>query len=213
MVIKKDLTLVNFNKGNNRKIQYIVIHFTGNDNDTSQANAYYFKSINRNSSAHYFVDENEIYQVVEDKDVAWSVGKDYSNGKAPYWNKCTNNNSISIEMCSAKSNNQFYIPQKTKDNTIQLVKDLMKKYNIPVENVIRHFDVAYKTCPEPFVRDYDQWKEFKSQLSDNEVENALNILANKGIIDSVDFWKVNYNTDDGKKYFKDFIIKVANYIK
>ena len=64
MEIKKLLTKVNFNKGNNRKIEYIVIHYTGNNGDTSYNNAMYFKDINRNASAHYFVDENEIYQVV-----------------------------------------------------------------------------------------------------------------------------------------------------
>lgn len=211
MNIKKDLTLVNFNKGNNRKIEYIVIHFTSNDGDTAQANAYYFKSVNRNASAHYFVDENEIYQVVEDKDIAWSVGVDYSKGLAPYWKKCNNNNSINIEMCSAKSGGKYYIPEKTKTNTIELVKELMKKYNIDVEHILRHFDVTYKSCPEPFVRDYDQWLDFKERLADSAIYKAIDRCKALGI--DTDFWKKNYNTDEGKKYFKDFIIKMGNYIE
>ena len=90
MEIKKLLTKVNFNKLANRKIKYIVIHYTGNCGDSAINNCKYFEKVNRNSSAHYFVDETNIYQCVEDSDVAWHCGVDYSNGKAPFWNKCTN---------------------------------------------------------------------------------------------------------------------------
>ena len=41
----------------------------------------------------------------------------------------------------------------------------MDKYNIPVENVLRHYDVTGKICPEPYVRSTAQWNSFKSYLS------------------------------------------------
>ena len=70
MKIIKDLTEVNYTKGNQKQNKYIVVHYTGNVGDTAKNNAVYFKYINRNASAHYFVDENEIYQVVEDDNIA-----------------------------------------------------------------------------------------------------------------------------------------------
>ena len=58
----------------------------------------------------------------------------------------------------------------------------MDKYNIPSSNVIRHYDVTGKTCPEPFVRDENLWKNFKSQLEDNamtrEEKAKFNELVN-----------------------------------
>ena len=78
--------------------KYIVIHYTGNSTDSAKGNANYFKSINRGASAHYFVDASSVYEVVDPTNTAWAVGVKY--GAAPYWGKCTNGNSISIEMCS-----------------------------------------------------------------------------------------------------------------
>ena len=64
---------------NAQAIKYIVIHYTGNDGDTAQANAKYYASTVVKSSAHYFVDANSIYQSVPDLRVAWAVG----GGKYP----------------------------------------------------------------------------------------------------------------------------------
>ena len=55
-------------------IQYLVIHFTANDGDTAQNNADYFAREDISTSAHYFVDENEVWQSVADHDIAWHCG-------------------------------------------------------------------------------------------------------------------------------------------
>lgn len=133
------------------KIKYIVIHFTANDGDSDEANAKYFKSV-RKASAHYFVDGDSVTQSVYDNYVAYSVGgSKYSNcsttGGGKYYGKCTNSNSISIELCDCVKNGTIYPNQATINNALELTKELMKKYNVPKENVIRHFDVTGKTCP------------------------------------------------------------------
>ena len=64
----------NYTKKENRNIEYIVVHYTANDGDKAQGNGYYFAQPNRNASAHYFVDENEIVRSVKDKDIAWHCG-------------------------------------------------------------------------------------------------------------------------------------------
>ena len=44
----------------------------------------------------------------------------------------------------------------------------MNKYNVPVENVLRHYDVWDKKCPEPFVRQPELWEDFKRRLTGSE---------------------------------------------
>lgn len=146
------------------QIKYIVIHYTGNDGDKAANNAKYFQSANRNASAHYFVDSNNVYQSVCDLSIAWSVGgAKYTNcketGGGAFYGKCTNANSISIELCDDIKDGKVSANSKTLNNAAILCSELMSKYNIPIERVIRHFDVTGKNCPAYFV-DSKAWKKF-----------------------------------------------------
>ncbi len=163
----------NYTKGRKQPIKYIVVHYTANDGDTARNNGNYFSQPNRNASAHYFVDENEIIQSVEDTDTAWHCGaKSYKHPK------CRNDNSVGIEMCSEKDDKgQYYINQATQNRTIRLIKVLMGKYNIPIENVLRHYDVTGKICPEPFVRNQVQWLDFKKMLNEQK-EGGADMIYN-----------------------------------
>ena len=159
MEIKRNITTQNFNNGSVSRIKYIVVHYTGNNGDTAYGNTKYSKEY-RGSSAHYFVDENNIYQSVEDKNVAWHCGA--NSYKHLY---CRNSNSLGVELCSRKdSKGNYYFKDKTVDNAVELVKMLMAKYNVPITNVIRHYDVTGKNCPEPFVRNNKAWLDFKNRL-------------------------------------------------
>ncbi len=143
------------NFGANRpvsKIKYIVVHYTGNDGDTDENNGKYFANNIVKASAHYFVDDDSVTQSVPDDFVAWSVGgKKYTDcdktGGGKYHGKCTNTNSISIELCDDVRNGVVYPSEKTIENALAFTKTLMKKYGIKKENVIRHFDVVGKPCP------------------------------------------------------------------
>ena len=158
----------NYTKGRKQPIKYIVVHYTANNGDTARNNGNYFSQSNRNASAHYFVDENEIIQSVKDTNTAWHCGaKSYKHPK------CRNDNSVGIEMCSEKDDKgQYYINQATQNRTIKLIKVLMKQYNIPIENVLRHYDVTGKLCPEPFVRNQVQWLDFKKRISEQKKGGA-----------------------------------------
>ena len=158
------------------KIKYIVIHYTANDGDTDEANAKYFKKANRKASAHYFVDDDSVTISVPDTYVAWSVGGSrYSNykktGGAKYYKIATNTNTLNIEMCDTIKNGKYDISEKTLSNTIELVKTLMKKYNIPLNNIIRHFDVTGKACPAYYVNE-NEWKKFKDRLVSNTTSSS-----------------------------------------
>ena len=159
--ITRMISKYNHYKGNEPK--YIVIHYTGNKKDSALNNAKYFNGGNRNASAHYFVDDTSIYQVVEDTNGAWHVG----NTKT----EVNNRNSIGIEMCCSGN---YQVSAKTEANTIELVKYLMKKYNIPVANVRTHAEVTKygKTCPNWNANNWQRWKSFKAKLVDKPVTTA-----------------------------------------
>lgn len=162
------------NYGSSRKIssvKYIVIHYTANDGDSDEANGNFFHNKIVKASAHYFVDSDSITQSVPDDYVAWSVGgSKYSNCKSTdggkFYGKCTNSNSISIELCDDKKNGTIYPSAATIANAIELTKDLMKKYGIPAENVIRHFDVTGKLCPSYWCGTDAKNKKWKTEFRD-----------------------------------------------
>lgn len=168
MEIKELLAHIsNYSKGRHETIKFLVLHYTANNGDTAFSNCKYFSGANRNASSHYFVDEKGIYRSVRDMNVAWHCGS--MNGyKHKY---CRNTNSIGIEMCSRiDSNGKFYIEEESIVNAIELTKFLMKKYDIKVENVLRHYDVTGKMCPRPFVEDEMLWLDFKERLEEEEVK-------------------------------------------
>lgn len=152
-------------------IKYLVYHYTGNKTDTARANALFFKNTNtRAAGAHYFVDDTDVYQSIDDKYIAWSVGgSKYSNcavtGGGKMYNIIKNKNSISIEMCSSGGS----ISQKTIINAINLGISIIKKYNIPIDNVYRHFDVVGKPCPGWngwYGKNDVLWQNFKQSIKD-----------------------------------------------
>ena len=163
-----------------KNIKYLVIHYTGNDGDRDESNGRYFQNNIVNASAHFFVDGDSITQSVPENFVAWSVGgKKYPNTKGGKWyGKCTNNNSISIELCDEVKNGRYDFTEATLKNAADLVRVLMQKYDIPIENVIRHYDVVGKICPAPFVNDEAAWEKFKARLEDDEVVTKEKIIVN-----------------------------------
>ena len=134
------LTKTNYKKKSSKKNKYIIIHYTANDGDTAWGNCHYFYEEYRGASANYFVDEKSIYRCVKDEDVAWGV------------NQTWNNQSIHIELCSRNTKKDksgaYYFLEETVENAIWLTKELMAKWGIPVENVLRHFDCTRKIVPK-----------------------------------------------------------------
>lgn len=164
------------------KIKYIVLHYTANDGDTDESNARYFKTPNRKASAHYFVDDDSITISVPDTYTAYSVGgKRYSDykktGGAKFYKIAKNENTLNIELCDTIKNGKHDVSPQTLENAIQLTRELMKKYNIPIENVIRHFDVTGKSCPAYFT-DNGKWNQIKQKISENYSPDKKFIFEN-----------------------------------
>lgn len=136
-----------------RTIEYLVIHFTAGS--TSEGNAETKTRnvfLNRNASADFVVDDDSMLQVNPnpEKYYCWAVG----DGKGKYG--VMNRNAISIEICSnltkdttAKVPNHsgWYFTDSAINNAVKLSKMIMRKYNIPLNRVIRHYDASRKLCP------------------------------------------------------------------
>lgn len=146
----------------NRNIKYLAIHYTAGGSSAPGSAAImkkYWEQAKR-ASADFGVDDRDMVQFNPDplNYKCWSVGdkkNPYSNGGSLY-GIATNSNTISIEICSnlkkgysaASANHDgWYFTEKSLNNAVKLAKILMKKYNIPLERVVRHYDISGKLCP------------------------------------------------------------------
>ena len=150
----------NYLPGRTGNIAYIVVHYTGNRGDTAENNALYFAREWTGTSAHYFVDQGEVWQSVRDEDTAYHCGSNH-----PVHPSCRNYNSIGVEMCDSVG----AVPAATMARTAALVRELMDKYQVPPERVLRHYDVTGKKCPAPWVDSPEEWVKFKAMLEVEEV--------------------------------------------
>ena len=165
--IQKKLTPYNRTVMSGKTNKYIVIHYVGAVS-TAKNNATYYYNNKLKASAHYFVDEDSIWQAVEDKNMSWHCGGGLQGSKGhTYYKICTNANSIGIEMCCKYANGKWYFEPETERNTAELVRYLMDKYNIPINRVIRHYDVTGKTCPAPYINE-TEWARFKALIIESE---------------------------------------------
>lgn len=166
--------------GNSMSATFITIHDTGNDAPAKNQHNY-LKNNNRNGSNakaswHFSVDDTQIIQAVATNKKAWHAGHATGNSK-----------SIGIEISqrgSADKQRQAYL------NAVELVKVLMKAYNIPVSRVVRHKDWTGKDCPYNMNHKkfgYD-WNWFKNQLSNTvkkeEEEELEKIVTYAGDVDA-----------------------------
>ena len=170
---------------NASQIRYLVYHYTGNDGDRAANNAKYFQNNIVKASAHYFVDDTTVWRSVPDLKVAWSVGgSKYANahktGGGTMYGVITNTNSLSIEMCDTIRNGVYQASEATLANAAALGRALMEKYDIPIENVYRHFDVTGKHCPSYLVN-AQKWAEFKKRLEVEIMDNTPSPAHKEGV--------------------------------
>ena len=116
---------------NASQIKYIVIHYTGNDGDRAGNNAKYFQIPGRGASAHYFVDDETVYQSVPDLSIAWSVGGNKcrdcaQTGGGSLYRVATNMNTLNIELCDTKKDGTVKASEKTIENAVKETLDWLE---------------------------------------------------------------------------------------
>ena len=121
----------------NKGIKIIVIHYTGMQSEVDALNRLTdFKS---KVSCHYLINEKgKIISIVPDNYTAWHAGKSR-------WGKLSslNKSSIGIELVNPGHNFGYKkFGKKQISALIQLIKKLIKKYNINKQNIVGHSDIA-----------------------------------------------------------------------
>lgn len=170
-------------------IKYIAVHYTAgatSKRGTARNTARWFANPkNTNGSADFIVDDAEAVQYNPNPltRYTWAVGanaKHKSKAGGKWWGKCSNRNSISVEICSSladgypypqtANHKAWYFTDEVVQNAVELVKELMRIYKIPASNVIRHYDVTGKLCPGIVGWNEDskstyQWQRFKKAIA------------------------------------------------
>lgn len=148
-------------------VKYIVVHYVGAG--TSKAgnaknNCIYFAGGNRQASAHYFIDDGGIWEYADPSAyVTWHCG----DGGGKYG--ITNANSIGIEVCMDGDK-----PFTAKEITYlkELVTYLMKKFSVPANRVVRHYDASRKYCPYYYAKRQSEWEALRKTITGTSYVSA-----------------------------------------
>lgn len=139
------------------RIEWIVVHYSGIATAQGQASVVErsIRRSERESSTHYIVGDDSVIQIVRDKHRAWHVGGYCTS------NKCgaENNNSLGVDLVERKrdptsksvGDRDWYFTDTVIHDGARLVAKLADTYGIPMDRIVRHFDVTGKRCPRPFV--------------------------------------------------------------
>lgn len=182
-----------------KKLKGIIIHWTANSGKNANANAHYnyFQNHNVNASAHYFVDDKNIIQIIPDDEIAYHVGaRSYTafGDSIREANYSPNYFLIGIEMC-VNPESDWDI---TYQNTIDLTNHLLSKYNLGKDKVWRHYDITGKDCPKMMCYEEDEgWTRFVNILKTNQFPNESKEIAKGTVISPT----LNVRSGNGT-YFK-----------
>lgn len=136
-------------------VRGVVVHYTANPMSTAQNNRDYFESLkdsgdNQVSSNFIIGLDGEIIQCIPTNEVAYA-----SNSR--------NNDTVSIECCHPDETGKFN--DATYQSLVELVAFLCGKFDLTMDDVIRHYDVTEKNCPKYFVEHEDAWNGFKADVA------------------------------------------------
>lgn len=135
-------------KGQSSRVKFVILHYTVTDTPTS------IKILTQQSvSSHYLVtDENppRIFGLVDET-------RQSNHAGVSYWKNYTllNGNSIGIEIVNpgfteGPDGRVYYpFPQAQVDRLIVLLKDIVKRHQIPPENILGHVDIAPTRKQDP----------------------------------------------------------------
>lgn len=113
----------------------IVVHNTAN-NASARNEIKYMINNDNEVSYHYAVDDIEIIQGILENRNSWHCG----DGNGP-----GNREGIAIEICYSTGNISKFL--KAENNAVELIVDILKRYNWSIEKVTKHQDYSGKYCP------------------------------------------------------------------
>ncbi len=136
------------------EVRGIVIHYTANPGTTAQQNRDYFEGLSLSketyASSHFVIGlEGELIQCIPCSEIAYA-----SNDR--------NADTIAIECCIPDETGKF--TEAAYDTLVHLTAWLMGRYDLEIEDVIRHYDITGKDCPKYYVENPSAWSTLKTDI-------------------------------------------------
>ena len=121
----------------NKKIKYIIIHYTGTKSLIETLDI--FKDKRSQVSCHWLISKRgKLYKIVDEENIAWHAGTSFWKGE-----RNLNDSSIGIELDNIGHGIHYKIFSNIQMKVLEkLLNTLIKKYNIKIQNVLGHSDVA-----------------------------------------------------------------------
>ena len=137
---------VNFStpKRSKKSVKFIIIHYTGMKNQSKAIKK--LCELNSKVSAHYFIkNDGKLLNLVPDLYEAWHAGKSsWKNFKS------LNKNSIGIEINNPGHDNGYLkFKEKQLFTLNKLLRELIKKYKIKINNILGHSDISPNRKKDP----------------------------------------------------------------
>ncbi len=135
-------------------VKGVVVHYTSNPGTTAEQNRNYFEGLASShfthASSHYIIGiDGEIIRCIPDDEIAYA-----SNDR--------NGDTLAIECCHPDESGEF--TEETYASLVWLTAYLVGAYDLPPEEVIRHYDVSGKSCPKYYVENPKSWKKFQEDM-------------------------------------------------
>lgn len=129
-------------------IKGITIH---NTHSTLSASEHFalMESATDHLATHYFVDENEVVQVMPESWCVWHTGKGFDLG---------NMRTIAIEICRSECDLETYLAAQA--NAKILINELLDKYQLTKADIFFHKDFQNVYCPHKILDIYGNKKNF-----------------------------------------------------
>lgn len=151
-----------------QSVKQIVVHWVGNSGSSAIANRNYFESLKDKhvyASSQYIVGLNgEIIRCIPENEVAYHAG-----------NGTVNRNSIGIENCHPGWDGKF--SDATYNSLVELCADICGRYDLRVDDIVRHYDVTGKDCPRYYVQNTSAWLQFKNDVASRLGQATVNVAA------------------------------------
>lgn len=135
-----------------KKVTGVVVHYVQNSNTTALQNRNFFE--NRKDgrmgygSAHYIIDlDGKIIQCIPESEVAYHCS-------------LRNNDTIGVECTHI--DDMGNMTGLTYNSLLEVVSNLMKKYELNIDKLYLHFNITGKKCHKWFVDNPAEWKKFKN---------------------------------------------------
>jgi N-acetylmuramoyl-L-alanine amidase CwlA len=170
--------------------EYITIHETANTakgaNDLAHANLQ--KNGNsRQASWHLQVDEDSCYQSLPFDEAGIHTGDGaYGDG---------NRKSIGMEIC-VNSDGDY---EKSIRNAANIVAQLMKQFNIPLNKIVPHKHWSGKNCPTKLL---PRWQEFINLCKEERGKLEVKVSSEKPVspfAKEAHEWAMEYKISDGSR--------------